>query len=85
MIGTVPSYLHQLPPTKLGITPSPCTVHTKRMAECDDKEGTLRTHHGTYPTSSPVSATFQITDHRSQDATNETGTTGHQGSIEEDS
>ena len=39
--GTVPLHLHQLPPTKLGLTSPPSTVHTKCMAQCNNKESTL--------------------------------------------
>ena len=85
MTRTIPSHLHRLPPAKLGVTPSPRSVYFKRVAQRNNKEGTLRTHHGAHPTSPSVSTTFQITNRRSQNTTNETGTTGRQRSTEESS
>ena len=85
MIRTISPHLHRLPPTKLGIAPSPRSVYSKRVAQRNNTEGTFRTHHGAHPTSSSVSTTLQIADRRNQNTTNETGTTGRQRSAEESS
>ena len=85
MIRTVPLHFYRLSSTKLGLTPSPGTIHTECMAQCNNKEGTIQTHHGTHPTSSPISVTLQNTHTRNQNATNETGMLRHQGSAEKGS